>query len=218
VHFTAACAKGSAVAGEKTASGEPRVRRRKWLGDKAREEGLIAARRLLLDGGPSAVTLANVGEAIGMSHANVLYHFGSAAGLQSALMGSMIRDLTDALDSAVERIKTDGAAPREIVDRVFDAFGAGGAGQLAAWIALSRDFSHLEPVRDAVNGLVVAFRDKFLDEDADPRVRSAVLLVAVCAFGDAVIGPHLRNMLGQSDEELRTLVAKLLPMFIIAPL
>lgn len=197
---------------------EPRVRRRKWMGDKAREEGLIAARKLLLEGGPAAVTLANVGEAIGMSHANVLYHFGSAADLQSALMGSMIRDLTDALDSAVERIKTDGAAPRVIVDQVFDAFGEGGAGQLAAWIALSRDFSHLEPVREAVNSLVVAFRDKFLDEDADPRVRSAVLMVATCAFGDAVIGPHLRDMLGQDEDAMRSLAAKLLPMFVIAPL
>lgn len=200
------------------ASKPPRVRRRKRQGEVAREEGLVAARRLLLERGPAGVTLANVGDAIGMSHANVLYHFGSAADLQSALMGSMIRDLTDALDGAVERIKTDGAAPRVIVDQVFDAFGEGGAGQLASWIALSRDFSHLEPVREAVNSLVVAFRDKFLDEDADPRVRSAVLMIAVCAFGDAVIGPHLRDMLGQDDDAMRSLAAKLLPMFVIGPL
>ena len=200
------------------ASKPPRVRRRKRQGEVAREEGLVAARKLLLERGPTGVTLANVGDAIGMSHANVLYHFGSAADLQSALMGSMIRDLTDALDGAVERIKTDGAAPRVIVDQVFDAFGEGGAGQLASWIALSRDFSHLEPVREAVNSLVVAFRDKFLDEDADPRVRSAVLMIAVCAFGDAVIGPHLRDMLGQDDDAMRSLAAKLLPMFVIGPL
>ena len=79
-------------------AGDPpeRVRRRKRLGDEAREEGLVAARKLLLADGPGAVTLANVGRELGMSHANVLHHFGSAAGLQSALMGSMIRDLTTA--------------------------------------------------------------------------------------------------------------------------
>lgn len=197
---------------------EPKVRRRKWMGDKAREEGLIAARKLLLNGGPSAVTLANVGQAIGMSHANVLYHFGSAAGLQSALMGSMIQDLTDALDDAVEHIKTDGAAPRAVVDQVFDAFGPGGAGDLAAWMALARDYSHLETIREAVNNLVVAFRDKFLDEDADARVRAAVLMIAICAFGDAVIGNQLRDMLGQGPDEMRNLTTKLLPMFIIAPI
>ena len=72
---------------------EERVRRRKRMGDEVRDEALIAARKLLLDSGPAAVTLANVGREIGMSHANVLHHFGSAASLQSALMGSMIREI-----------------------------------------------------------------------------------------------------------------------------
>jgi AcrR family transcriptional regulator len=192
-----------------------RIPRRKRLADEAREEGLVAARRLLLDHGPGAVTLANVGRELGMSHANVLHHFGSAAGLQSALMGSMITDLTRALDDAVAALASDGAAPRVLVDRVFDAFGRGGAGQLAAWIAMSRDFGHLEPIRDAVGALVAAFRDKFVDKDADARVRAAVLLIAVCAFGDAVIGPQLREMLGQDDDELRTITARLIPIFLL---
>ena len=98
----------------------PAPKRRKRSGAEVCEEGLVAARRLLLDGGPGAVTLANVGEAIGMSHANVLHHFGSAAGLQSALMGSMIQDLTGALDNVVDLLKTDDAAPRTIADHVFD--------------------------------------------------------------------------------------------------
>jgi AcrR family transcriptional regulator len=195
-----------------------RVRRRKRLGDEAREEGLVAARKLLLADGPGAVTLANVGRELGMSHANVLHHFGSAAGLQSALMGSMIRDLTTALDDAVAALSSDSAAPRTLVNRVFDAFDQGGAGQLAAWIAMSRDFGHLEPIREAVRSLVVAFRDKFVDEGADARVRAAVLLVAVCAFGDAVIGPQLREMLGQGDDELRNITAKLIPIFLLSPL
>lgn len=191
-----------------------RVRRRKRMGEEVRDEALAAARTLLLEGGPSAVTLANVGRAIGMTHANVLYHFESAAGLQSALMASMIDDLVTALDDAVAQIKSDDGAPFTIVNRVFDAFDGGGAGPLAAWIVLSRGFSHLEPVRDAVQALVVAFRDKFADADADERVRSAVMLVAICAFGDAVIGPHLRDMLGQDDDAMRNLAARLLPLFV----
>lgn len=195
-----------------------RVRRRKRQGDEAREEGLVAARKLLLDQGPAAVTLANVGREIGMSHANVLHHFGSAAGLQSALMGSMIRDLIGALEVAVDHLRSDAAAPRSLVDQVFDAFDEGGAGQLAAWIALSRDFRHLEPIREAVNSLVAALSDKFVDAGAEARIRSAVLMIAVCAFGDAVIGPHLRDMLGQEDSEMRSLTAKLLQLFLIPPL
>ncbi len=193
----------------------PRPKRRKRLGAEVREEGLAAARRLLLKGGPGAVTLANIGDEIGMSHANVLHHFGSAASLQSALMGSMINDLTVALDHVVEMLKTDAAAPRVVADRVFDAFDKGGAGPLAAWIILSGDVKHLEPVRKAVAGLVDAIVGQSNDEAAPERVRSAVLMMAVSAFGDAVIGPYIRDMLGQDEDAMRDLIARNLPLCLI---
>lgn len=193
----------------------PHQKRRKRLGAEVREEALAAARRLLLSGGPGAVTLAAIGQEIGMSHANVLHHFGSAAGLQSSLMGSMINDLTAALDDVVEHLKTDAAAPRSIADRVFDAFDKGGAGPLAAWIVLSGDTSHLEPVRDAVTNLVDGILGQAADAAAADRVRQVVLLMAVCAFGDAVIGPYIRDMLGQPDDATRALLARMLPPFLI---
>ncbi|WP_338447139.1 TetR family transcriptional regulator [Pelagerythrobacter marensis] len=194
---------------------DQRVRRRKRMGEEVREEALVAARRLLLERGPSAVTVANVGSEIGMSHANVLHHFGSAASLQSALMGSMIRDLTDALDNVVEMLKTDAAAPRAVTDKVFDAFDQGGAGQLAAWIILTGDVQQLAPVRDAVRALVDAIVGQAQDDNADNRVRSAVLMMAVCAFGDAVIGPHVREMLDREDDAMRDLIARILPLFLL---
>ena len=195
----------------------PAQKRRKRLGSEVREEGLAAARKLLLAGGPAAVTLASVGAEIGMSHANVLHHFGSAAGLQSALMGSMINDLTGALDDVVTHLKTDAAAPRSIADRVFDAFDKGGAGALAAWIVLSGEVEHLEPVREAVRELVAAIAAQSDDPGTEERVRGAVLMMAVCAFGDAVIGPHVRDMLGEPDASMRALVARMLPMFLVPP-
>ncbi len=193
----------------------PHQKRRKRSGAEVREEGLAAARGLLLGGGPAAVTLASVGQEIGMSHANVLHHFGSAAGLQSALMGSMITDLTIALDNVVELLKTDAAAPRTVADRVFDAFDKGGAGQLAAWIILSGDVAHLEPVRNAVRGLVEAIVGQSTDDAAPDRVRAAVLMMAVTAFGDALIGPHVREMLDQPEDAMRDLIARILPLFLI---
>ncbi|MGI9361690.1 MAG: TetR/AcrR family transcriptional regulator [Parasphingorhabdus sp.] len=193
----------------------PRQKRRKRMGPEVRAEGLAAARLLLLKGGPGAVTLANIGDEIGMSHANVLHHFGSAAWLQSALMGSMIEDLTKALDNVVELLKTDAAAPRTIVDHVFDAFDKGGAGPLAAWIVLSGDVAHLEPVREAVRSLVEAIVSQPDDEVAPGRVRTAVLMIAVSAFGDAVIGPYIRDMLDQDDDAMRDLIARILPLFMV---
>ena len=190
-------------------------KRRKRSPEEAREEALAAARELLLTGGPKAVTLTNVGKAVGMTHANVIHHFGSATELQSALMGSMVGDLANALEEAVAHVRSDSAAPRQLVDIVFDAFDNGGAGMLAAWIALSQDIGHLEPVREAVRSLVRAIeeRTRVNDDAAHRRVTSSVLLIALCAFGDSVIGDPLRDMLGRDKEAARRITARLLPTF-----
>ncbi|WP_229726577.1 TetR/AcrR family transcriptional regulator [Sphingomonas alpina] len=193
-----------------------REKRRKRHSDEARNEGLTAARELLLSEGPAAVTLAGVGKKIGMSHTNVIHHFGSAAGLQTALMGSMIRDLAGALDDAVSHLRTDAAAPSILIDQVWTAFDEGGAGQLAAWLVLTREVDHLEPIRQAVLDLVAAVKEKYAsDPEADERIRSIVLLIAIAAFGDAVIGPHLRGMLDQDSDAGRKLMSRLLPVLVM---
>ncbi|QNQ12025.1 TetR/AcrR family transcriptional regulator [Sphingomonas alpina] len=177
---------------------------------------MTAARELLLSEGPAAVTLAGVGKKIGMSHTNVIHHFGSAAGLQTALMGSMIRDLAGALDDAVSHLRTDAAAPSILIDQVWTAFDEGGAGQLAAWLVLTREVDHLEPIRQAVLDLVAAVKEKYAsDPEADERIRSIVLLIAIAAFGDAVIGPHLRGMLDQDSDAGRKLMSRLLPVLVM---
>ena len=193
-------------------------RRRRRSPDEARREAVEAARALLLSGGPNAVTLSAVAAEIGVTHANLIHHFGSAAGLQSALMGSMVADLNQALDTAVTRLRTDEGAPLELVNAVFDAFAEGGAGRLAAWIALSGDLSHLEPVRAAVGDLVKAIAEKMGDDgEARERIGSAVLFIALSAFGEALIGPPLRDMLDQPDDAGRKVVAGLLPRFLVRP-
>ena len=193
-------------------------RRRRRSPDEARREAVEAARALLLSGGPNAVTLSAVAADIGVTHANLIHHFGSAAGLQSALMGSMVADLDQALEAAVTRLRTDDAAPMELINAVFDAFAEGGAGRLAAWIALSGDLTHLEPVRNAVLNLVNAIAEKMGDDgEARERIGSAVLFIALSAFGEALIGPPLRAMLDQPDDAGRKVVASLLPQFIKKP-
>lgn len=194
-------------------------RRRRRTPDEARHEALACARARLLSGGPDAVTLKAVADDIGVTHTNLIHHFGSAAGLQSALMGSMVADLSQALDAAIVRLRTDEGAPLELVNAVFDAFAEGGAGKLAAWIVLKGDLSHLEPVRDAVTGLVRAIQDKLGDPDGQEqtRISSAVLFIALSAFGEALIGPPLRDMLDQDDSSSRRVIAGLLPHLLLKP-
>uniref|UniRef100_B0SXL4 Transcriptional regulator, TetR family n=1 Tax=Caulobacter sp. (strain K31) TaxID=366602 RepID=B0SXL4_CAUSK len=192
------------------------VKRRRRAPEEARREALISARHLLITAGPTAVTLKAVGDELGVTHANLIHHFGSAAGLQSALMESMVRDLADALGAAVTQLRSNPGAPRALVDAVFDAFDQGGAGRLAAWIALSGDLQNLEPVRAAVRDLVDAICETFAAEgdQTHHRVTSAVLFIALCAFGDAVIGPPLRDMLDREEDSGRKIVARLLPTFL----
>lgn len=193
---------------------KPVRRRRRRSADEARSEALISARKLLLKHGPEGVTLMAVAEDLGMTHGNLIYHFGSADELQSALMAAMVRDLTDAISKAVGRVRSDEPSARALVDAVFDAFDQGGAGMLAAWMALSQRQSHLEPIRAAVGELVDAINKSGPSaEDRPRRIQSAILIMTLCAFGDAVIGPQLREMLGRDPDSVRRVAARLLPTF-----
>jgi AcrR family transcriptional regulator len=194
-----------------------RIKRRKRSPEEARREALAAARTLLLDDGPQAVTLARVGAAIGMSHTNLIHHFGSASALHSDLMAAMVRDLAKELDVLIVAVQSGAVAPLAIVDQVFDVYDKGGGGHLAAWISMEREFDHLEPIGHAVGDLVTAIESRFPTlQDADTRIRSVVLLVAISAFGDAVIGPHLRGMLHQKPDAMRQILARMLPLFFLA--
>jgi AcrR family transcriptional regulator len=189
------------------------ARRRRRTPDEARREALESARRLFIAHGPDGVTLQAVAREIGVTHGNLIHHFGSAAELQSALMGAMVHDLTKAIHGAVAHVRSDAGAARTLVDIVFDAFHRGGAGSLAAWMALSNRYEHLEPIRAAVGDLVAAVDEKIVAArgEAPRHIPSALLVITLCAFGDSLIGPALRDMLGRDPETVRRFATRLLP-------
>jgi len=169
---------------------------RRRRGAVAREEALDAARELLLAGGPAAVTLKAVGERMGVGHANLIHHFGSAAGLQGALMDRMVRDLAERIEAGLGQGR-ESLEPGRLMTAVFDAFGKGGASQLAAWLALAREQgragSFAEVVRDLADRLAAMAPD---DPGAADRARALVTTAAYMAFADGLIGETLMPMLG----------------------
>jgi TetR/AcrR family transcriptional regulator, repressor for neighboring sulfatase len=185
--------------------------------EEARTLALASARRLLLADGPDAITLQSVATDLGMSHTNLIHHFGSAAGLQSELMRQMMSELTAAIESAVMRLRAGKGEFRDFVDIVFDAFDRGGAGRLAAWIVLSGEASRLAPVGEVVRDYIDS-----VERGADPgpggvqdvheRVTSATLFVTMAALGDAIIGNHLRRMVGRERDAVRRIIGRLLPI------
>lgn len=191
-------------------------RRRRRPADETRYEALASARKILLKSGANAVTLKAVADDIGTTHTNLVHHFGSVGALQSELMSLMVRELAGALMDVVAHVRSDAAAPRTLVDMVFDAYDKGGAGALAAWIAFSGNLRYLRPVREAVGELVSVIEEKFAHEGGEVvhrAVTSAILFVALMAFGDSVIGDPLRDMLGRDSKASRKVTAFLLPKF-----
>ena len=177
-------------------------------GALAREEAVEAARALLLSGGASAVTLKAVGERMGVGHANLIHHFGSAAGLQGAVMDRMVRDLAERLDAGLaEAPANPGRAA--MLDQVFDAFGEGGAARLGAWMVMQgeagRADAFAEVVRDQAERLAGLAGG---GEEARDRARAVVMTAVYMAFADGLIGEVLTQMLGAPRDLGRGLAAR----------
>jgi AcrR family transcriptional regulator len=190
-----------------SASAPPATRRR---GDDARAEAIVAARALLAEGGPSAVTLKAVGARMGVGHANLIHHFGSAAGLQAALMDRVVRDLAERIAGGLEALQPGELGQRKLLDAVFDAFGSGtdqgGAAELAAALVLAREGERAAGLAEVVRDLAVRVaRLAGGDAEAQAKATGLVLTAAYMAFADALIGPILGDMLGVSRDYPRQL-------------
>jgi AcrR family transcriptional regulator len=189
---------------------EKRLRR---TPEQARSDALKTARQLLLERGPTAITLQSVAASLGMSHTNLIHHFGSAAGLQAALMSEMIAELTSTLERVVKRFRAGQADARELVDLVFEAFDRGGAGRLAAWISLSGATDQLDTLGKIVRAYLRNVEaGAIASRNAHEHITSASLLVTLAAFGDAVIGESLGAMIGRERKAMRSIIASLLPI------
>jgi AcrR family transcriptional regulator len=168
---------------------------------ESRSAALEAARRLLIEAGPQAVTLKAVSAEVGKTHANLLHHFGSAAGLQSALAHQIGERVTAGIAEAVRRARQGEADPGEIVDRTFDAFDREGAGALAAWMILSGNRDALNPILESIHGLV----DQLGQGHEDRPVHETTLWLVLAALGDSLLGAPMASALGLPREKAREL-------------
>lgn len=171
---------------------------------ESRSVALEAARLLLIESGPQAVTLKAVGAKIGKTHANLLHHFGSAAGLQSDLARYIGDRVTTGIAEAVQRSRQGEADPREVVDRVFDTFDQEGAGALAAWMILSGNRDALNPILESIHHLV----HQLGQGPEDPPVHETTLWLVLAALGDSLLGGPMATALGLPRETARDLARR----------
>lgn len=177
--------------------------RKRLSPEESRSAALEAARNLLLSHGPQAVTLKAVAGEIGRTHANLLHHFGSAAGLQSELAKSIADRVTGSIADAVERARAGESDARDIADMTFDAFGKEGAGALAAWMILSGNRDALDPILDAIRSLVT----QLSVEHEDHHVPDSTLWLVLLALGDSLLGGPIASALGLERDTARKIAA-----------
>jgi len=180
------------------------ITRKRLSPGESRSAALEAARELLLTEGPSAVTLKAVAARIGRTHANLLHHFGSAAGLQGELAQSIADSVTASIAEAVERARSGETDARVIVDQCFDAFGRQGAGALAAWMILTGNRDALNPILDSIRSLVA----QLTVGHEDHHVAESTLSLVLNALGDSLLGPPIAEALGLPRDSARELAAQ----------
>ena len=150
------------------------------------------------------MTLKAVAAKIGRTHANLLHHFGSAAGLQGELAKSIADSVTQSIADAVERARAGKTDARVIVDQCFDAFGKEGAGALAAWMILTGNRDALNPILESIQGLVAQLS---VGHEVH-HVAESTLSLVLNALGDSLLGPPIALALGLPRDAARELASQ----------
>lgn len=168
--------------------------RKRLTPEESREAAIEAARALLVEQGPQAVTLKAVAARIGRTHANLLHHFGSAADLQKALITHLADTITAQIGAAAKRARAGEQDPRVVVDMTFDAF-AQGAGAMASWMILTGNEDALDPILEAIHRLV---DDLAADPDmvGGKPIHEETLQLVLMALGDSLLGGPMAKALG----------------------
>jgi TetR/AcrR family transcriptional regulator, repressor for neighboring sulfatase len=170
----------------------PTDRRRKP--DAVRRDALEIGRRLLIEGGPSAITLKAIGTELGMSHANLIHHFGSAEVFQAQLRDLMVQDLTRTVTGLLAQHAHENVDVATIVDKVFAAYRSGGIGVLMAWSVLTGNAHETDELAQVIGELVAALESLIEGPESAARAREMVGLVTSLAFAESLIGTSLRRV------------------------
>ncbi len=188
---------------------EPNGARRRRLPEETRQLALAAARRLLLEQGPRAVTLQAVATALGMRHGTITHHFGSSAALHAALVEAMIAPFIAQAPEVATSLRMGVTEPAEIAARTFAAFDEGGLGMLVAWMVVTGELGRLAGLFAMIQQVVATLRAGEPPE-TDRAARGAGVIVAgliSAALGAALVGGPVEQAAALPAGTLRTMAA-----------
>lgn len=212
-------AKKTAVRSAERARVASRAERQQRRRDRSREEILVAARKVLLGNGVSAMTLDAVAREAGMSKTGLYYYFPSKDALVFELVYAALEGQARAVHDAVENAAGGGEALGAVIRETVHAFAprlddfrlAFMFGQVAGAGAVNwseEQFDRLRPLND----LTLAGAAGLLRQDRKGRpgrARVEPRLLAFLAYLAAIglltmkgVVEHVNDPLRYSDEEL----------------
>jgi AcrR family transcriptional regulator len=168
--------------------------------DAAREALLAVARARLLEHGLDGLKIADVASAAGMSHATLIHHFGSSAGMRRALVERMANDLLTEFLHVLEAHPPSSERRGEMLGKLFDTLANERHAQLFAWIALeAADTPEPSPVAADTEELLERFVDRIVGQRDLPapdreHARFGVVLAVTSAIGLGIAAPWLLRM------------------------
>ena len=172
--------------------------------DQSRAAAVAAARDLLTREGVAAVTLKAVAARIGRTHANLLHHFGSVAGLHAALAEDIATSVAGSITGSIGRMRRGEARLRDVIEGMFDAFIDQGAGELIAWVVLTRQREALETIVEAIAQVI---RD--ISEPGEERpLDQATLGLVLLAIGDSLAGSEVARACGLPRSAARDIAVR----------
>ncbi|GAC1493682.1 MAG: hypothetical protein NVS2B8_12850 [Vulcanimicrobiaceae bacterium] len=201
-------------------AGKPSSKRRRLEAADAREAILAAAESLLVEAGPDGLRLTEVAMRAGVSHPNVLYHFGTVAELQTQLAQRVTVRLADQVARVYESEDPLALAVDRVVDGVFRVFDEGGYARLIAWLTLSNN----KPTYDALGEKLELIRATIAHhpalrgpefEEHRRRIVPAIELVIVAAIGYGLTGRTVESFFANDPQRLS--VAQLLGHILRGP-
>ena len=153
--------------------------------------------------GPAGLRLKDVARAAGVSHPTILHHFGSREGLVRALNQRSLEALRASVLAQLRSAEPGG----DNIKRTFAAY-RDGVAQRLLWLIQSGTeqtpggLKLLDEIVDALHAVRVKFAAPGTTPDIEDT-RAVIHLTTLAAFGDAVIGPRLRQASGEKERAQR---------------
>ncbi len=186
---------------------KPVPKRRRLEAADAREAILAAAEALLVECGPDGLRLTEVALRAGVSHPNVLYHFGTVAELQTQLAQRVTVRLAEQVAHVYESEDPLSLSVERVIAGVFRVFDEGGYARLIAWLTLSQNKptyellgEKLELVRAAIASHPALRGAEFAERRR--RIVPAIELVIFAAIGYGLTGRTVEELFAEDSQRI----------------